>query len=386
LSAGAGAILELIRAGRAQTRSQLVALTGLARSTVAQRVDELMDRRLVIPVRGGASTGGRPAGLLAFNGAAGAVVAVDLGAAHARLAVADLAGSVIAETFDEIDIADGPDRILPWVVERLDAMLAEAILEQSVVRAVGVGVPGPVEFATGRPVSPPIMPGWDRFPVAERLSEPFPGATVLVDNDVNIMAVGEAHARRETDELVFVKVGTGIGMGIVADGHVRRGVQGCAGDIGHIQTARHDDVLCRCGNHGCLEAVAGGAALAAALTEAGLPTGGTRDVVDHVRGGVPLAVQVVRSAGREIGAVLASVVNVLNPATVIVGGELAEVNEHLIAGIRENIYRRSTPLATSSLRVARSVAGERAGVLGAIALAIEHVLAPEAVDRELAAS
>jgi predicted NBD/HSP70 family sugar kinase len=379
----AGTILDLVRSGRATTRGDLVAATGLARSTVAQRVDALLASRLLVSGSDAASTGGRPPSTLAFNGDAGVVLAGDVGATHSRVAITDLSGSVLAEHAEDIEVAAGPEVVLPWLERSFDALFDAAGRDPSLLRGVGVGLPGPVEFATGRPVSPPIMPGWNLHPVGERLSQRY-GVPALVDNDVNIMAVGEhwTHWRQEPF-LMFVKVGTGIGCGIIANRHVHRGADGAAGDIGHIHVPDHDDVICRCGNVGCLEAIAGGAAIAAQLHLRGLPTGTGRDVVDQVLAGQPDAVRAVRRAGHAIGGVLATCVNVLNPAVIIVGGDLARAGEPLLAGIREVVYQRSLPLATGHLQIGLSRLGDEAGITGAAVMVLESVLAPAAIDATL---
>ncbi len=383
---GAGAMLRLIRDGHASTRAELVALTGLARSTVAQRMDALLAQRLVIPAGASASTGGRPPKTFAFNRNAGVVLAADLGATHSRVAVTDLAGDVTVETRADIPIADGPEPVMSWLEETFDALLAEIEQSHADVRGIGVGIPGPVEFATGTPVAPPIMPGWDGYGVATRLRERY-GATVLVDNDVNIMALGEYWARwRDTAHLLFVKVGTGIGCGVITDGRIHRGAQGAAGDIGHIHVPDHDDVICRCGNLGCLEAIAGGGAMASRLSALGVQADNSRDVVRHVRDGRPEAMRLVRQSGRELGGVLASAVNFFNPGVIVIGGDMAHADEHLLAGVREVVYRRSTALATRSIRIARSTLDDRAGVIGAAVMVIEAVLAPDAVDQAIAAA
>jgi predicted NBD/HSP70 family sugar kinase len=230
------------------------------------------------------------------------------------------------------------------------------------------------------------MPGWDGYSVSARLRERY-GAPVLVDNDVNIMALGEYWARwRDTAHLLFVKVGTGIGCGVITDGRIHRGAQGAAGDIGHIHVPDHDDVICRCGNLGCLEAIAGGGAMAARLSEAGISADNSRDVVRHVRDGRPEAMRLVRQAGRELGGVLASAVNFFNPGVIVIGGDIAHADEHLLAGVREVVYRRSTALATRSIRIARSTLDDRAGVIGAAVMVTEAVLAPDAVDQTIAAT
>ena len=381
---GAGAILALIRAGKASTRAELVELTGLARSTVAQRVDALLAQRLLVADPGGSSTGGRPPALLRFNGDAGVVLAADLGATHSRLAIANLDGRLITEAAEDLEIAAGPEIVLEWTARRFDELLQETSYARTDILAVGVGVPGPVDFASGRPVNPPIMPGWHEFPVAARLRDRF-GVPALVDNDVNVIALGE-HAAHwpEVEHLLFVKVGTGIGMGIVVDGQIHRGARGSAGDVGHIHIEGHDDVICTCGNRGCLEAIAGGGSIAAHLTTLGLPTANARGVVAHVRAGQPDAIRLVRQASRDLGTALAAVVNVLNPATLVIGGDLADAGELLLSGVREVVYQRSTPLATHSLQIVPSTTGDRAGVLGASAMAIEQVLSPTAIDHALA--
>jgi predicted NBD/HSP70 family sugar kinase len=379
-------MLRLIRDGRARTHAELVALTGLSRSTVAQRVDSLLTRRLVVPAEPGASRGGRPPRTFAFNRDAGVALAADLGATHSRVAVTDLAGDVLAEAREDIPIAQGPEVVLGWLEQTFDGLLKEANRSRDDVQGVGVGVPGPVEFVSGTPVAPPIMPGWDGYGVAAHLRARY-GALVLVDNDVNIMALGEYWSRwRDTEHLLFVKVGTGIGCGVITDGRIHRGAQGAAGDIGHIHVPDHDDVICRCGNLGCLEAIAGGGAMAARLTEMGVPAENSRDVVRQVREGSPEAMRLVRQAGRELGGVLASAVNFFNPAVIVIGGDIAHADEHLLAGVREVVYRRSTALATRSIRIARSTLDDRAGILGAAVMVIEAVLAPDAIDQAIAAS
>ena len=380
--AGAGAVLRLIRHGTATTRGDLVSTTGLARSTISQRVDALLSQRLLVAEADAASTGGRPAQVLSFNREAGFVLAADLGATHARLAVTDLAGTILAEEAHAISIGDGPEAVLTWLEERLEQLAGAAT---GTLLGVGVGLPGPVEYATGVPTAPPIMPGWDGYPVAKRLGEHF-GAPALVDNDANLMALGErSRAWPDTEHLMFVKVGTGIGAGLISHGRPLRGAQGAAGDIGHIHVRDHDDVRCRCGNRGCLEAVAGGGALATQLTAAGLPAADVRDVVLRFREGHAEVTAMIRAAGRQLGEVLAASVNAFNPAVIVIGGDLAEADEPLLAGVREIVYQRAVPLGTRSLRIVPSTLGDQAGVIGAAIMAIEHALEPESVDRMLAA-
>jgi predicted NBD/HSP70 family sugar kinase len=377
---GAGALLQLLRDGSPRTRSELAAATGLGRSTVAQRVDALLACSLIGAAGEATSSGGRPPTQFAFNPAARVVLGADVGATHVRLAVTDLAATVLANEHVDLDIALGPDSVLRWVVDHGRKLLDKAGRDVSDLAGVGVGLPGPVEFATGRPTNPPIMPGWDGFDVPGFVAQEL-GCLAVVDNDVNVMALGEHFIDfRDVRHLMFVKVATGIGSGIISDGALRRGAQGAAGDLGHIHVPRDVDAVCRCGNVGCLEAVASGAAVAHRLRDAGVDAASSRDVVALVRGGSVLATQLVREAGRTIGEVLASAVSMLNPSVIVIGGSLAAAGDPLLAGVREVVYRRSLPLATAHLRIVQSSAGDLAGVVGAAVLAIDEALAPDAVD------
>lgn len=379
----AGALLAAIRDGTAVTRADLARHAGLSRSTVAQRVDALLAAGLVVEAGGGASTGGRPATVLAFNSASGVVLVADLGATHSRVAVADLAGTPLAEMAADTDITRGPEAVLGWASARFAELLEQTGHAAGDVRAIGVGVPGPVEFASGRPFNPPIMPGWDGYSIPAWFAGDYAGRPVLVDNDVNLMARGEHWMHwRETEHLLLVKVGTGIGCGIVAGGRIHRGALGAAGDIGHIR-ATLEHVVCRCGNVGCLEAVAGGQALARRLAADGTQAANSRDVVALVRAGDAAATRMVREAGRSLGEVLAATVNFFNPAVIVIGGDIAAAHAPLLAGTREGIFGRSLALATRDLRIVPCQLEDRAGIIGAAVMAIDHVLEPEAIDRAL---
>ena len=375
-----GGLFQLLRDGLPRTRADLALLTGQARSTVAARVDLLLASGLVAPAGEASSTGGRPPATFAFSPTTRILLAVDLGATHARLAVTDLASTVLAEHHEALAIADGPDAVLDRVAAIGTKLVEQAGRTMGELAAVGVGLPGPVEHSTGRPTNPPIMPGWDDADVPGMLRHLL-GAPVLVDNDVNIMALGEHWAEfPDVDHLLFVKVATGIGAGVISDGQIRRGAQGAAGDLGHIAVPGGKALLCRCGNTGCLEALASGRAVAVALSAEGIPATSSADVVALVRAGNVAASHAVREAGRTIGGVLAACVSMLNPSVIVIGGNLAEAGESLLAGIREVVYRRSLPLATQHLRIVASRTKGRAGILGASAMAADHVLSPAAIE------
>jgi predicted NBD/HSP70 family sugar kinase len=383
-SASPGALLRHVRKGRARSRAELVALTGASRNTISARVDQLIEANLLAEGGRGWSTGGRPPTILQFNSRAGCVLAVDLGVTSVDVAVTDLSAQVLATVGHPIDIADGPGPVLAEVDRLAQKVLADAGLTHADVRAVGVGVPGPVEFSTGRPSHPPIMPGWHDHPI--------PGAfaryecPVYVDNDVNVMALGELGVADSADDVLVVKVGTGIGCGVIVEGRVYRGAQGSAGDIGHIYVAQPDGrtVLCRCGNENCLEAIAGGGALLRDALAAGLPVTSTRHVIELASHGDGVAVELVRNSGRTIGTVLAALVNFFNPHRIVMTGGVAQAGLPLLAGIRETVYRRSMPLAARSLEISVSDAPEMSGRIGAALMAIEGFLDEDAIQQALA--
>ena len=383
-SLASGDLFQLLRDGAGRTRAELAEITGLARSTIAARVDELLASGLVAPAGEARSSGGRPPSRFAFDPHCRVVLAADLGATHATLAVTDLGAGLIGGATEALRISDGPEKVLDHLWDVWSDILRSAGRDRRDVAGIGIGVPGPVEFRTGKPTNPPIMPGWDGFDIPSYVRKNV-DAPVLVDNDVNLMALGEYDEGWPDDRhLLFVKIATGIGAGIVSDGRLNRGAQGSAGDLGHVQSLSSSTARCTCGNTGCLEAVAAGPAIAAKLRDLGVPAGSTADVVELIRGGDPVALTTVRQAGRDIGAVLATCVNLLNPSVIVIGGPIAEAGEHLLAGVREMVYHRSPPLATQHLRISRSHTGSRAGVRGASAMVIQAVLAPEAVDALLA--
>ncbi|WP_112263888.1 ROK family transcriptional regulator [Lentzea terrae] len=375
------AVLRMLMDGSPRTRAEIVAATGLARSTVRARLDLLVAAGLVTGSGTGESTGGRPAGRFGFNPGAQHVLAAEVGATHATVAVSDLGCRLLAVEQVDLDVADGPAAILPLLVTTWRSLLSD--VDAAEIAGVGIGLPGPVEHSTGRPNNPPIMPGWDGFDVPAAITAEF-DVPVLVDNEVNLEALGEHTASHpDVAHMIVVKAATGIGAGLISNGVLHRGAAGAAGDLGHIRVPEGGGALCRCGNTDCLEAVAAGPALAAKLRNLGHPAASTADVVNLVRAGNLEAGRVVRQAGRDIGEVLAGCVSMFNPSLVVIGGLLAEAGEMLLAGVRESIYRRSLPLATENLRIVASGAGETAGALGAAAMVVRHVLSPEVLDARL---
>ncbi len=391
-------ILDEVRSSGSRSRSELVTRTGLTRGIVAQRVGELIDLGLVVENEVGPSTGGRPPRRVTFRAEAGHLLVADLGATSIDVAVTDLDGRILGHRGEPADVSAGPERCLSRI-EELFEQLTDATRDlPGPLWGVGIGVPGPVEFRSGRPVSPPIMPGWDGYPVRERFAERY-GAPVWVDNDVNILALGEWRSGIAFghDNVVVVKIGTGIGAGIISNGRIHRGTQGAAGDVGHIQVVDTASIVCRCGNVGCLEALAGGGALGhdgeaaaasgrserlrVALDQHGRVT--AEDVARAASFGDPVAINLLQVAGHRVGLMLASVVNFFNPSLIVVGGGVAQSGDHLLAAIRETVYRRSLPLATRDLVVQRSSLGALAGVIGASTMVLEQLFSRDSLARWL---
>ncbi|MFI7293304.1 ROK family protein [Streptomyces sp. NPDC050121] len=390
--ASAGDLLELVRSGRATTRGALQQATGLSRATVGQRLERLFRAGWLREGAGGpvdSPLGGRPSITLEFDDAHAVVLAADLDTRHARAAVLTLTGEILAEHGGTLVVEDGPDAVLGELGGWFAELLEKAGHRPDEVCGIGLAVPGPVDSETGRVVQPPIMPGWDGYDIRSRLARAFtertgaaPAVPVLVDNDANLMAYGEQRTGYpDCSAFVLVKVSTGIGAGVVVDGSIFRGVDGGAGDIGHIRVGA--EALCRCGSYGCLAAVASGGAVARRLTESGIPASSGSDVRDLLAAGHPEAAALAREAGRRVGDVLATVVTLLNPGVLMIAGDLA--GTAFLTGVRELLYQRALPRSTARLDVVTSRLGERAGLVGGGALVVEHLYAPERVEERLLA-
>lgn len=380
----AGDLLQFVRHGQARTRRDLMELTGLARSTVAQRVDQLVSAGYLREGGVDVSTGGRRPNVLQIDEGSAVVLAADLGVTHGRVAVVDLAGRTLAESADRLVIRDGPEKVLGWVAARFHALLAESGRSLAEVCGVGIGLPCPVDVHAGRVIQTPVAPGWHEYDVRAALAGSFPGP-VLMDNDANVMALGEyTAAGPDCPALLLVKVGTAIGAGIVEGGRLVHGVGGAAGEIGHVRTPGYDDVPCTCGSRGCLVAVASGSALARDLAAADPSVRDTADVVRLVADGHPEAVRRTREAGRALGEVLTTVVSVVNPGLLIVSGALARTGEHLVGGVREVVFQGVQYRSTRGLRFGEGWLADRAGVVGAASMVVDRVFAPDVVDARIA--
>lgn len=379
-------IVNLVRTGEAMTRPEIGRVTGLGRGVVAQRVDHAIEVGFLQDGEFAPSSGGRAPRTLRFRAERGRVIVCALGALHIHVGLADLDGSILADSHRAWDIARGPEETLDEAMSMIQGLLAEDDAHDTPVWAITVGVPGPVDFATGRPVAPPIMPGWNGFDIRTRFEQRFDAPT-WVDNDVNILAYSERE-RRENDsiDLIYCKIGSGIGAGLLSRGRVHRGANGAAGDIGHVRV-RDSEELCRCGKVGCLEAVAGGWALVRDADRA-LAEGATGRLAQRVadgqavtpeaiaraaEGGDALAISLIRRSARVAGESIATLVNVFNPSIIVIGGAVAAAGELFLAEVRQRVYELSLPLATRDLSIVNSLNDPREPLRGGAALAREEL-------------
>ena len=331
----------------------------------------------------GPSTGGRPPSRLRFNTDAGAVLAAAVGRSRTQLAVCDLAGEVLTSTDLEQEVGVGPDELMPKIAEHLMTLLDQSGRHVGAVRGIGVSIPGTVDFLRGASLDSPLMAGWDGVPLAPYLTQDV-NVPVYVDNDANVMALSERRGHLEDlQDVLLVKASTGLGAGIVSGGVLQRGGLGAAGEIGHTKSPAAAGVRCRCGDIGCVEAVAGGWALVRSMQESGRDVGHIRDLVKLAVEGDAEARSLVRQSGRRVGEVLAAAVNLLNPEAIVIGGDMAQSYDAFVAGLRETLYGNATALATSHLEILPTTHGQRSGVVGCAAMVLEHVLSVGAVDSRL---
>ena len=375
------------------SRSDLATILSLSRASITSIVNNLIDKDILVEVGHGQSAGGRRPLLLDINRNVGFVAGIDIGATSVDIALADFNGEILDRHCEVADVNDAPEILLERACDIIDALIAKQDGAPRPLVAAGIGVPGPVQFSKGVLISPPLMPKWEGYPIREFIRSRFPLVEAIVDNDVNIMAKGEqmAGAGQGVDNFLYVKIGTGIGCGIISGGDVYRGSDGCAGDIGHI-CIDYNGPICRCGNPGCLEFMAAGPAIAQAgmlgalagrsefLAQRMEQNDGVLsaiDIGDAAASGDRLANEIIRESGRRIGGVLAGLVNFYNPRVILIGGGISKIGHQFLSSMRQATLRRATALSTRQLRIEYSVLGKDAGVIGAIWLALEHVFEVE---------
>jgi glucokinase-like ROK family protein len=388
-------VLDLIRSGSGRTRPELIRRTGLGRKLVTHRVDQLIAAGVVADGPFGPSTGGRAPRELRFHADAGLVLVAELGGTSLSVGVADLAGRLLRQHEEAADIMAGPEPTLDRIEELFDEMGAGRGTTAP-VWGIGIGVLGPVNAAIGRPVKLPIMPGWGDYPVRDRLAARY-HVPVFVDNEVNLMALGEFRhgLGRGQRDIIYIKLGSGMGAGIISGGRLHRGADGAAGEIGHISVVEDESIRCWCGNIGCLAEVAGGRAIAELGTEAAdsgrspglaaLRSAGeridARAVAAAAATGDAASVELLTQAGRHIGRVTAGLVNMFNPTLILVGGGMARAGDLLLAAIRETVYRRALPLSTRELHVAFSPLSDTAGLIGAAFMVSDELFSADHLGR-----
>jgi glucokinase-like ROK family protein len=360
---------------------------GFSKSKANALIAGLVDQGLLAEAGLQRSSGGRRAENLQLHAGLGVLVGVDIGATSLDVAVLRPDLTVLAQHAEPADVRGGPGVVLARVRVLMRELLGRCGFEPKQVIGIGIGVPGPVNFEIGQLVNPPLMPAWDSFSIRDYLREDY-AAPVFVDNDVNLMALGELwRLKRSLSNFLVIKIGTGIGCGIVCHGEVYRGAAGSAGDVGHI-CVDQEGPRCHCGNVGCVEAMAAGPAItrmamqaaeageSAALAER-LRAQGRIDAVDvgqASRAGDAAANAIVQRAGNLIGQMLASIVNFFNPSHVFIGGGITRIGPLFLAALRQSVYQRSLALSTRHLEIQYTPLGTQAGLIGAGVLAMHETL------------
>ena len=393
LTAEEAEIMAALKKNGKTTRSEVMALTGWSKAKISQDVNALIQKGYLTEAGEGSSTGGRKPRIIRINSQLGYVIGIDIGATSLDIALANATGAVIEHVSEPADVRQAPEILLSRCRELILQLIEARDVRPEQILGIGVGVPGPVNFDKGVLVAPPLMPGWENYPIGNFFKKTFTSAFVVVDNDVNIMALGEQFSGNAADieHFILIKIGTGIGSGIMASRKIHRGNDGCAGDIGHICVDKEGPVCC-CGNRGCLEAMAAGPAIAEKAMQA--VRDGKSEILKRMydnNGGVltPLhvnaacregdqaALEIIRYSGQMIGEVLAGLVNFFNPSHIIITGGIANFGNHLLIAIKRTVLRRSLPLATANLSINFSQTGADAGILGAISLVLDYLFIVE---------
>lgn len=371
----------LVASGLAQTKASLGRLTGLPRSSVSAHVDTMLRRRIVEHSGLITAERGRPAERLIISPSLGIILIADVGVAHASLAVADMNLQLLGHQFHVVDLrAAAPDEYLTWVAGQLTAMAEELAPGRNFGLCV-LGLPARIDTRYHYAVRPPNIPGWDGFDASTDLSNRL-GCPVVIENDVNLRALGEA-AALPLDQLpiLTVKIASGIGAGLVdGSGHIYHGFDGAAGEIGHTPLSQGPQILCRCGNTGCLEAVAAVPSMLASLRALGnCPDNQAttvEDLIARLHTDDAAALRVVRESGRAVGEIVAMLCNALNPRRVVITGLVTQATDEILANVRTTVYQLARPLATRNLIIAHSALGQLSGVAGGMVLGAQTALSP----------
>jgi len=375
-------IARMIADGGVVTRRDIVRATGLARSTIDGHLEVLMEAGLVDDAgQGGAHTRGRPAQTFRISKRRGVVLIAVVGVDDSEIAIASLDKTVIDRCVIPTPVAVGPETLLSQLADEFRTLLQRNGFTTDDALAISVGLPGPVDSHRGFAVRPPLMPGWDGFGVCHAMAQEF-YCDVVVDNDVNLMALGEARLYRgEKLPLLLIRIDKGVGAGFVTEsGWVLHGADGAAADIGHMRARPFSDVLCSCGNRGCVEAVASIDAVAAKVAEATGESVDARDVIQRMKTSDPTTVSIVREIATVLGQVIADLVNFCNPALIVLEGPITECTEDVLAQVRSVVYQQSQPLATRNLSIVHGQLGSESGVVGGMVNAIEQVLSPRGIQ------
>jgi predicted NBD/HSP70 family sugar kinase len=364
------AVIRCFRDKAELTRSEIQEISGLSRVTVSQRIQKLLAEKTLLESDSSESSGGRKASVLSLNPNGGFVGIVDFAATTFSIALANLRGEVIRNTTVRINISDGPEKLLPKAIDAIKELFNS--VPKSKRLGTVVGVPGPVDHSHGRVVSPPIMQGWDGIDFIETFQNAL-NTRVYLENDANLIAFAEWKLiYPSARDLLVVKLGTGIGSGLIINRQLHRGSVGAAGDIGHVQLDALKGSQCRCGHTDCVESFSGGWALVEKLTQMGYKVKDTTDIAELSRKGDVEIIRLLTEASGYIGHAIADAVNLLNPSKVVIEGRIPNASDLVLATIKEVVYQRAGALATKNLDIVQAKLGTDCAVLGAALLGIDR--------------
>jgi predicted NBD/HSP70 family sugar kinase len=375
-------VLSLLRQEGPISRAELARRSNLSRSTVSSIIAALLENGLVRETGIGDSHGGRRPIMIEFNYQSAFVIGIELGNTTLTVLLTDLAANVLRRAHVPFDLTSGPEVCIAQVAAQVEQVLDAARVTRAKIVGVGVGVPGPLAYSSGRPVAPPVMPGWHGVPLRALLEQAL-GMRVFVENDANLGALAEHRwgAAQGWDNAAYLYLGSaGIGCGLILDGRLYRGDIGSAGEIGHLMI-EEDGPACRCGAAGCLEAIAGIPAVVRRAQAIGLHCQTIDDVVRLAQHGNQQAVALLESTGEYLGVAIANILNMINPGCVVVGGALTSAGDLLLAPLRRTLTRRGLAVAVEHVAIVPGVLGIEVVAIGAISIVVHHAFSVPATAR-----
>ncbi len=385
-------IIKRIRAERSISRASLARATGLSATTISSIASELLKSGYVAETGEGKSSGGRRPILLAFQPDQKMVIGIDLGASHITTALTNLQGKIKVIQSKKFNASEDPEGAIEYIRQQVKTLLHHQSVGPNGVLGIGIAAPAPLEGEKLDMLSPVILPQWEGIQLVEKI-EAASGLPVYIDNDANVGAIAEKWwgSGRGVSNLVYIKLGTGVGAGLIINDKIFKGTGGTAGEIGHT-TINTKGPMCRCGNRGCLESYVSNLAVlaktkkrlvdypASILKQQALTI---EHLIDAAQQQDELAIDIIVSAGKNLGIAIANLLNLVNPELIILGGDIVEVGELFVDAVRSTAFNRSISKAANEVTIKISEFQQDSIVVGAATLAIYHAFLPTSIRRTL---